>query len=253
MMASQHRFQNQGAVVRMLRIAICSSLLLGFVCAAAQGAEKKVRLFILSGQSNMAGLDPNVSFTPAVEKEFAGDDVIVVKFAIGGQPICRWYKKWQLPSGAANEKAVPRTLGDLYDRTLAEVTKALGDKRPDTVAFVWMQGERDAKMGWQDAYYDALRGTIEQIRKDLKHPQIAVVIGRLSDCQLGDQGWDAVRAIQEKVAADEPLGAWVDTDDLNPDAAGKGLHYSKAGYAELGKRFAAKAIELIRKQDGATK
>ncbi len=30
----------------------------------------KVRVFILSGQSNMAGLDPNISFTPAVKKAF---------------------------------------------------------------------------------------------------------------------------------------------------------------------------------------
>jgi hypothetical protein len=129
------------------------------------------------------------------------------------------------------------------------VKSSLGDKRPDTVAFVWMQGERDAKAGWEAAYYEALRGTVEQIRTDLKHPEIAVVVGRLSDHLKGDKGWDAVRAAQEKVAADEPLAAWIDTDDLNPDVAGKSLHYNKPGYAELGKRFAEKAIELIRNRE----
>jgi hypothetical protein len=198
----------------------------------------------------MAGLKPEVSFTPAVEKEFAGDEVIVVKHAVGGQPIKRWYKKWQVPEGATDIRA-GRKNGDLYDALMEAVAKAMGDKKPDSVAFVWMQGERDAKSGWQAAYYEALRGTVEQIRADLKHSDIAVVVGRLSDCQLGDKNWDAVRAIQEKVAADEPLGAWVDTDDLNPDAAGKGLHYSQDGYAELGRRFAARATELVRKHEAA--
>jgi len=214
----------------------------------ANAADKKVRLFVLSGQSNMAGLDPRVSFTPAVEKEFAGDEVIVVKHAIGGQPIRRWYKQWQLPAGATEGKTAGKN-GDLYDQLIQAVTKALGGRKPDSVAFVWMQGERDAKAGWQAAYYEALRGTIGQLRADLKHPDIAVVVGRLSDHLKNDAGWDAVRAAQEKLATDEPLGAWVDTDDLN-DVKGKDdLHYTKEGYAELGRRFAARASELIRKHE----
>ena len=31
---------------------------------------KTVKVFILSGQSNMAGLKPEISFTPTVEKEY---------------------------------------------------------------------------------------------------------------------------------------------------------------------------------------
>jgi hypothetical protein len=238
-------------VLRMHRQ--CSLLLAVLILAcgfsSADAADKKVRLFILSGQSNMAGLDPNVSFTPAVTKAFAEDTVIVVKHAQGGQPIRRWYKKWALPAGATDVATRNLKNGDLYDKLMEQVRSGLGDKRPDTVAFVWMQGERDAKAGWEAAYYEALRGTVEQIRADLKHPEIAVVVGRLSDHLKGEKGWDAVRAAQEKVAADEPLAAWVDTDDLNPDAPGKGLHYGKPGYKELGTRFAEKAIELIRKQE----
>ena len=56
-------------------------------------------LFILSGQSNMQGLNPEESFTPAVENEFGKENVIIVKYALGGQPIRRWYKKWTPPEG----------------------------------------------------------------------------------------------------------------------------------------------------------
>ena len=61
-----------------------------FLTNAAFAADGN-HLFILSGQSNMAGLKPEESFIPAVEKEFGRDNVIVGKDAHGGQPIRRWF------------------------------------------------------------------------------------------------------------------------------------------------------------------
>ena len=58
-------------------------------CASGEGQGK--HLFILSGQSNMAGLNPNESFTPTVQKAFGKENVIVVKDALGGRPIRCWY------------------------------------------------------------------------------------------------------------------------------------------------------------------
>ena len=64
-------------------------------------ADDGKHLFILSGQSNMAGLKPEESFIPTVEKEFGKDKVIVVKDAHGGQPIRRWHKQWKSAKGEA--------------------------------------------------------------------------------------------------------------------------------------------------------
>jgi hypothetical protein len=219
------------------------SLLLGV--AATQGAGGgKTRLFILSGQSNMAGLNPDLSFTPAVKKAFAGDEVIVVKSAQGGQPIRRWYKNWKAP---ANIELKPRPgekgNGDLYDVLLTKVQGAIAGKKIDTVTFVWMQGEADAQRGLASVYEESLRGLIKQLRDDLKRPDLTFVIGRLSDYKNGSAGWDTVRAAQEKVAREDMLGAWVDTDDLNGPK--NDLHYNREGYVELGSRFAAKSLELL--------
>ncbi len=216
----------------------CAILSLTAVPAAAAG---KVRLFILSGQSNMAGLPPEVSFTPTVKKAFAGDEVIVVKDAAGGQPIRQWYKKWKPAQGPA-----PAELGKLYDRLMTKVNAAIEGKQVDTVSFVWMQGERDAKEGHSAVYAESFKGLIGQLQADLKRDDVTVVIGRLSDCRKNDEHWDGVRAAQVKVAEENPLGDWVDTDDLN--GPNDGLHYNKPGYAELGKRFAEKTIALLNKQ-----
>ena len=210
--------------------------------AASAAADAKVRLFILSGQSNMAGLPPQVSFTPTVAKAFPDDEVIVVKDARGGQPIRQWYKTWKPAQGPA-----PAKLGVLYDRLMTKVKAAIEDKKVDTISFVWMQGERDAKEKHSTVYAESMKGLIEQLRADLKRDDVTVVIGRLSDHRKKDQHWDGVRAAQVKVAEDDPRVDWVDTDDLN--GPNDGLHYNKAGYAELGKRFAEKTIALLNKEN----
>ena len=189
----------------------------------------------------MAGLNPDVSFTPAVTQALADDEVLVVKDAQSGQPIRRWYKKWKPAQGDE-----PKATGDLYDRLMTKVKAAVEGKKPDTVTFVWMQGERDAREKHGDVYAAALKGLAEQLRDDLGRKDVNVVIGRLSDCST-DAQWTTVRQAQVQAAEAAPRGAWVDTDDLN--GPGNALHYTKEGYAELGKRFAAKAVELIRKPE----
>lgn len=235
---------NARILVGMVVLAPLALLADGITGEGAQG--KKVRLFILSGQSNMARLDPDASFSPAVRKAFPEDEVIVVKSAQGGQPIRRWLKNYKAPDDPTIKKAKGETMpGDLYDVLMKSVKSALKDKKPDSIAFVWMQGEADAQRGPAGLYEASLRGLIKQLRDDLGRPDIAVVIGRLTDYKSGTAGWDTVRAAQVKVATEDPLAAWVDTDDIN--GVQKNLHHTKAGYEILGRRFAQKAVELLGK------
>ncbi len=214
--------------------------------AHAQTPEvKKVRLFILSGQSNMQNLRPEISFTPAVTTAFPNDDVIVVKDAQSGQPIRRWLKDWKPGPGAPKIKD---KLGDLYERLLASVAKAMeGKPAPTSVIFVWMQGEADAKGDWcADVYEASLKQLIANLRTDMKAPAMPVVLGRLSDFSTPIlPAWDKVRQAQEAVAKSDPLVTWVDCDDLNGPK--NGLHYTGDGYRLLGERFATNAIAAVPK------
>jgi hypothetical protein len=64
-----------------------------------------------------------------------------------------------------------------------------------------MQGERDAKERLSAAYFDALSQLVENLRRDLKQPQMNFVIGRLSDFgQETNTHWQAVRKAQVDLA-----------------------------------------------------
>lgn len=231
----------------LIALALLTLITVSHVNATEQGKY----LFILSGQSNMDGLQPEISFTPAVESEFGKDNVIVVLDAESSQPIRRWYKKWKPKDG--NE---PKATGDLYDRLLTKVSMAIKGKEVQAVTFIWMQGEQDANEQHGEVYAASLKGLLEQFSNDLERNDINFVIGRISDFDLENKQyphWTLVRKAQVEVAEADPYGAWVDTDDLNDGKSRTGkeitndLHYSAEGYITLGRRFAEKAIYLINK------
>ena len=220
------------------------------LCSTSVFADETGKhLFVLSGQSNMQGHRPAEAFTPAVAKAIGKDRVIVVQDAMGGQPIQRWYKGWKSPNGQS-----PESTGDLYDRLMKKVKPAIKGQTLESVTFIWMQGERDAKMQWGEVYKASLEGLYEQFSKDLGRNDVNFVIGRLSDFDLENQKyphWTMVREIQVKVAKSHPRFAWINTDDLNDGVNRRGkviandLHYSAEGYKMLGKRFAENALRLL--------
>lgn len=230
---------------------LCALFLLAFTAIAqAEKAQQPAHLFILSGQSNMAALNPARTFTPAVAEAFGADRVIVVKDAKGGEPIRRWHKAWRPESGEP-----PATTGALYERLMKKVRPAIEGHALLSVTFLWMQGERDAREGHGRVYQRSLEGVVQQIAGDLGRSDIHCVIGRLSDFDLPNRRyphWTMVREAQMAFAAARPDRAWVDTDDLNDGQNARGqpikndLHYSPAGYDELGRRFAREAIRLVR-------
>lgn len=241
----------------VLALTLLATSVLATGLAAAkdeQSPPQGKHLFILSGQSNMAGLRPNESFTPTVAKIFGKDRILVVKDAQGGQPIRRWYKNWKPAAG----KKGPKATGDLYDRLLKKVQAAIKGQKLLSVTFLWMQGERDARERHGDVYAASLKGLVDQLETDLKRKDINVVIGRLSDFDMKNRRyghWTKIREVQVQFAKTHPRAAWVDTDDLNDGLNRRGkkimndLHYSAEGYKTLGKRFAEEAAALV-KSDG---
>ena len=130
----------------LLTIVLIESLALT-QARGAGAAETGKHLFILSGQSNMQGHRPEEAFAPAMKAAFGEDKAIVLQDAMGGQPIQRWWKDWKSPDA---EK--PKQTGDLYDRLMGKVMLEIKGQTLNSVTFIWMQGERDAKMQWGEVY-----------------------------------------------------------------------------------------------------
>jgi hypothetical protein len=221
----------------------CSAIL-----ATAQDAK---HLFILSGQSNMVGLRPEESFLPTLEAEFGKGNILIAKDAMGTQPIRRWYKDWKPLQG---DTPVPQP--DLYDSLMKKVQAVIINQKIETVTFIWMQGERDAREALGEVYDRSLLGLYQQLSKDLGRNDMDFIIGRLSDFDMMNTKyphWTLVREMQVKVGSSNPRFAWVNSDDLNDgfDRGGKAiqndLHLSAKGYVTLGKRFAEEAIRLIKR------
>ncbi len=229
---------------------ILTAVLVAAFSAALKADEGMAKhLFILSGQSNMAGMDPEVSFVPTVEKKFGKENTVIVKDAVGGQPIRRWYKKWE-----AKNDTEAKQIGDLYLRLIEKVKAEVEGQELASVTFVWMQGERDAREMNTERYAEALAGVLMQVSDDLHHDQINLVVGRLSDFDMKNEKyphWTKMRELQVKLVKARDNSAWINTDDLNDGKNRKGkeikddLHYSVKGYKLLGERFAEAAIKLV--------
>ena len=241
-----------------MKLVTLLTLLLTASVAAKAEADQPVHLFILSGQSNMAGMDPETGFMPEAKKLFNDEEVVYIKVAKGGQPICRWLEEWVAiaKEKGLDEKRIKRIHKDgkvEFYQPILDQYKEMLEKHPKfaSVTFCWMQGERDANGGGQPAYKDALKLLITKLRRDLERPDMNIVIGRLSDAGQKKESWGAMRKIQMEIVNEDPSGAWVDCDDLNDRMKdGKmqnAVHYERPeGYIILGQRFARQGYALIK-------
>jgi hypothetical protein len=188
---------------------------------------------MLSGQSNMVNMDINAVFVPLINAAFPDDDNIFVKVAQIGQPISRW-----VPSDSPEPD-----IGDLYRQLRDETIAATAGKTVDSYTYVWMQGERDAKIGTHNEYESNLNTLYTQLTADFG--LVNMVIGRINDASSTAE-WEIVRQAQMTVGDNLTRGVWIDTDSFNDP--GDTLHPSEAnnwGYDMQGAVFAEASIDLI--------
>jgi hypothetical protein len=259
--------------------ALAGFVLPGFILPSRARADDAIQLpprdrlhlFLLAGQSNMAGrgaieardkepipqvlsLDASGSWVRARDpihwdkaiagvglarafaveylKRHRGVTVGLIPAACGGSPIATW---------APGQYFEP-THSHPYDDALARTRRALefGTLR----GILWHQGESDSKPELAPRYEAALTVLIERLRSELGAPRVPFLIGQLG--QFGAVPWDtptrAVDAAQRRVAATASLAAFVSSDGLTskPD----NIHFNSASLREFGKRYAAALAAL---------
>lgn len=241
---------------------LCLALSVSF---AETPAPDKFQLFLLAGQSNMAGrgaLDADSAkahsrvlkwtaenqWAPATEplhwdkagagaglaKSFAEvlvekDPTITVGLiptACGGSPIKSW-----APGGYHDQ-----TKSHPYDDALARTKAAMPSGT--LKAILWHQGESDANPKSAAEYEQKLKELIERFRKDLGMPDLPVYIGQLG--RFPDKPWnesvEAVDQAQQRVAASVPNVYFISSEGLL--SKGDNLHFSTEALRVFGQRYA---------------
>jgi hypothetical protein len=227
----------------------------------------QLHLFLLAGQSNMAGrgevqaidrepiahvisLEAHGEWVPAIDplhwdkpnagaglarsfaveylKAHPGVTVGFIPAACGGSPISSW----------APGEYFEGTHSHPYDDALARTRTAL--PKGTLVGLLWHQGESDRTAELAPRYERALTELIARFRRDLGAPRLPVVIGQLGQFP-GAGPWDEfarqVDQAQRHVTTQVPLTVFVSSDGLTSKA--DNLHFDTHSLREFGKRYAA--------------
>lgn len=251
--------------------AACLIATMILLATAPAGAATKV--FLLAGQSNMAGegmvselLAPYNSPLAAVKfwnnnawealQGGFGDGTPGVRFGPElsfGHAIQKLFPtddiylvKYGLTSTSLAVNWNPNGTGDCYNTFKAKANAAIQNltaagKSPVIAGMLWMQGENDALNSTQAAVYSQnLTNFIRTARRDFSTPDMQFVIGRILPCYGTPTDSDLVRNAEMTVPGQVGHASWINTDDLQLAFTG---HYGTQGQIDLGIRFANEFVQ----------
>ncbi len=232
----------------------------------------KARVFLLAGQSNMAGaglyeklkkaeqkppegvkiwhqgqwqqlgpgisankgrFGPELAFGRAMRNSFPDDAIHLIKTAAGGTSM---HKHWKVEGGA------------MLRRFLTHAHAALRDLEKNKVEYsingmLWMQGESDAAQGMGAEYEVSLKKLIKEMRREFESSEMPFIMGRILPTFDEPQGnGPMVREALQKTAKDFKNVVCFDTDHF--ERINKG-HYNHRGQIQLGNAFAQHFLKIV--------
>ncbi len=237
-------------------IAAMVSLIVG-ASAFAQEAPKDMKLFLLIGQSNMAGRgkveeqdkveNPNIFMLTKDLKWVVAKDPVHFDKGAAGVGLCSEFAR---DISKADPKSsiglIPCAMGGssldqwqpgkpLYTTAITRAKEAL--KQGKLAGILWHQGESDAKPELIATYPARFETMITQLRKELGAENVPVLIGEIIP---GHGNHDAVNVALAETAKKTSNAALVSSADLGK----KQLHYDSADYRALGKRYAEVFLKM---------
>lgn len=178
----------------------------------------------------IAGVGLGIDFAKRIGRADGSVHIGLIPCAFGGTPLSRWSK-----GGDLYETAVKRAKTAMVDGTLCGV--------------LWHQGESDAgRQETADTYGDRLAQMIADLRADLDSPNLPFVAGRLGEffVQSGKARYaETVDAALRDLPSRVENTACASTKGLKHK--GDVVHFSADALRELGKRYAAEMSRLTKK------
>jgi hypothetical protein len=261
------------ALLLFAMLAFCASLV--SAQTPALPAKENFHLFLLVGQSNMAGRGvvgaedkiPNArvlmlnkagEWVPAVDpmhfdkpvagvglgRTFAevvaeanpGVTIGLIPCAVGGSPIDTW------KPGAIYPETMTYPWDDAIKR--AKAALAVGTLK----GILWHQGESDAKVDLAPAYEAKLVDLVGRFRREVNAPNVPFILGALG--QFDGAPWNdfqkQVDRAHRDLANKVPYAAYVGSEGLKDK--GDKIHFDTPSFKELGRRYGAAYLKLVGKK-----
>ncbi|MBN8422851.1 MAG: sialate O-acetylesterase [Verrucomicrobia bacterium] len=261
----------------MIRPFICLLAFFVSVFAAAEDAplpsKDKFYLFLLVGQSNMAGrgvveaqdkeVNPRVlmlskegkwvaavdpmhfdkaaagvglgkTFGQIIAEANPGVTIGLIPCAVGGSPIDAW------KPGVF----YPPTKSHPWDDMVKRVELAL--PAGTLKGILWHQGESDSTAVLAPAYAEKLQDLVKRLRELVKAPEVPLIAGQMG--VFDGVPWSPEKKVVNQAHRDLPKQvphtAFVTAEGLNHK--GDKVHFDSAAYRELGRRYAKAFLEMTK-------
>lgn len=166
----------------------------------------------------VAGVGPGLSFGKALADRNADVHIGLIPCAVGGTSIDQWKKG-----------------GQIYQATMKRASIAMVHGR--LKAILWHQGEAEDDAALIAAYPAKLAQLIADLRQDLGAPELPVIVAELGAFRSNAVPFNKMIA---QVPRDISKTACVTAADL----AGHAGHFVAASQRQLGRRYATAYIEL---------
>lgn len=241
---------------------------LTLLISAVPAHAKQELIFILAGQSNMAGqgersklpaayrknptnvsfyhngyktslnhfahFGPEISFAHAISKRFPRHKIKLIKFAVGGTSMLAWAPNWSAQRANLTRNA---SAGPLFKKLMQTANATYDSKTSRISGVLWVQGEADAKYpAVARQYMTNLRNFVIALRRQLDNRATQFMVAGVNPPVKLFTASAAVNRAQKQVVASLPNMRFIRTSDLSKRA--DQLHFDTVGQLKLGRRFA---------------
>lgn len=174
-----------------------------------------------------AGVGPGLSFAQAMLEGQKNTKIGLIPCAWGGSPIKVW------SSGAKYFENFP------YDEAIARAKTAM--QKGELKGILWHQGESDNDAEKSKIYFEKLKELVANLRRDLNAPNLPFVAGEIGRFNKEDY----INKIVNRLPDEVEHTAVVSSEGLVDK--GDHLHFDSSSARELGKRY-AKAMDKLLKE-----
>jgi len=182
---------------------------------------------------NLVGVGPGLQFAKEMAQRNPGVRIGVIPTAVGGSSIRVWVP------GAVHPQTGTRPWDDAVSRTFRVLALEGGELK----GVIWHQGESDRR-DFSEQYGVALVDLVDRMRAEFRSPNLPFVAAQLSSfLDEPIPGSEAMNEAITSLPARLPHTAFVSGDGFKHK--GDDVHLDAASERELGRRFAEAMSELI--------